>query len=56
VYLDVAFDEVANYIRIFLRHPHFRADSERMGKVVRVRSSGLTYWDVDDQAEHVIAW
>lgn len=31
VHLDVAFDEVADYLRRFLRHQAFRTRSQRMG-------------------------
>jgi hypothetical protein len=56
VYLDVAPDEAADYIRRFLRHPSFRTQAQRMGKVVRVRHSGLTYWQVGDKNPHLVGW
>jgi hypothetical protein len=56
VYLDVARLETAEYIRRFLRHPAFRTKTQRMGKVVRVRHSGLTYWQVGTASEHIIGW
>jgi hypothetical protein len=56
VYLDVATGEVADYIRRFLRHPAFRTKAQRMGKVVRVRHSGLTYWPVGKESKHIIGW
>jgi len=56
VYLDVAFDEAACTIRRFLRHPAFRTQTQRMGKVVRVRHSGISYWQVDKESEHMVGW
>jgi hypothetical protein len=50
VYLDVDFDEMAEFVRRFLRHRAFRTQAQRMGKVVRVRHSGLTYWQVSKEA------
>ena len=47
VYLDVGPDEAAEFIRRFLRHPSFRTQADRMGKVARVHHSGLSYWQVD---------
>jgi hypothetical protein len=44
VYLDVAFDEIADCVRLILRHKAFRMRSQRMGKVIRVRHSGVNYW------------
>lgn len=38
VFLDVAFDEAAEFIRRFLRHTAFRTQAQRMGRVVRVQS------------------
>lgn len=56
VYLDVAFDEVAKYVRQFLRHPRFRTQSQRMGKVVRVRPGGISYWQMRVKEEHWLSW
>jgi hypothetical protein len=56
VYLDIAFDEVADYVRRFLRPPAFRIQAQRMGKVVRVRHSGITFWQMNDNNEHLIGW
>jgi hypothetical protein len=56
VYLDVDFDETADFIRRFLRHPAFRTQAQRMGKVARVRHSGITYWQIGHAVEHVIGW
>jgi hypothetical protein len=46
VFLDIWEDEVAAYIRRFLRHAAFRTQAQRMGKVVRVYHSGVSYWQV----------
>jgi hypothetical protein len=56
VYLDVTGKEVADFIRRFLRHSNFRTQAQRMGKVIRVRHSGITYWQVGDQQVHVVGW
>jgi hypothetical protein len=56
VFLDVWDDEAADYIRRFLRHAEFHTQSRRMGKVVRVRHSGVTYWQVNVNKEHVLRW
>jgi hypothetical protein len=56
VYLDVHTGEVAEHIRRFLRHRAFRAQTQRMGKVVRVRRSGLTYWQINQPHEHIVSW
>jgi hypothetical protein len=56
VYLDVPADETAEYIRRFLRHKSFRTQSRRLGKVLRLRHSGLSYWQTGDDAEHALSW
>ena len=56
VYLDVGFDEVANYALGFLRHPAFRTQALRMGTVVRIRHSGLSYWQVGNDRERAVSW
>jgi hypothetical protein len=54
--LDIAPDEAAECIVRFLRHKAFRTQAQRMGKVVHVRHSGITYWQVGKASEHIIAW
>jgi hypothetical protein len=52
VCLDISLAQGAQYIRRFLRHPSFNTKSKRMGKVVRVTSSSVTYWALGSQ-DHV---
>jgi hypothetical protein len=56
VHLDVRYNEVAEYIPRFLRHKAFRAQAQRMGKVVRVRHTGLSYWQVGLDHEIATSW
>ncbi len=56
VYLDVFPDEAAEFIRRLLRHPAFRTQASRLGKVIRVRHSGLTYWQSGSLREHKLVW
>ncbi len=56
VLLDVAFDEAAEYTRRFLRHKAFRTQAQRMGKVIRVRHGGISYWQVKLEAERALSW
>lgn len=51
VYLDVEDDEVATFVRRFLRHPSFDTQVKRMGKVVRIRSARLRIWQMQSQRE-----
>lgn len=54
--LDVAFDEAAEYTRRLLRHKDFRTQAQRMGKVIRVRHSGISYWQLKREAERALSW
>ena len=56
VLLDVKSREAADFIRRFLRHPSFRTQAQRMGKVVRVRHSGLSWWEVSAKTERAASW
>jgi len=56
VFLDVWDDEAAEYIRRFLRHRVFRSQVQRMGKVARVRHSGISYWQLEQRKEQSLGW
>jgi len=56
VFLDVVFDEATDFIRHFLRHRAFRTRMQRMGKVVHVSHSGITYWQVDREEAYALGW
>ncbi len=56
VFLDVWEDEAAAYVRRFLRHPEFRTQSQRMGKVARVRRCGVSYWQAQVRGERAFGW
>jgi hypothetical protein len=54
IHLRVEKDEVAFFIRRFLRHPDFNTYAKRLGKVVQVRSTGLWYWQLNDDREYFV--
>jgi hypothetical protein len=56
VFFDVWEDEAASYIRRFLRHAVFRTQAQRMGKVVRVYHSGVSYWQARIKKAYVLRW
>jgi hypothetical protein len=56
VFLDVWEDEAAEYIRRFLRHTAFRTQAQRMGKVVRIHHSGVSYWQLGVKKPHALSW
>ena len=56
VFLDVAFDEAAEFTRRFLRHNSFRTQAQRMGRVVRVHHSAVSYWQARVKKAHALRW
>jgi hypothetical protein len=56
VYLEVKPDEAALFIRRFLRHPHLRTQTQRLGKVVRVYHQGISFWQIRVDKEQTFTW
>jgi len=56
VFLDVAFDEAAEFIRRFLRCRAFRSQVQRMGRVVRVRNIGMSYYQAHIKKARALKW
>jgi len=54
VVLNVNKDEVAEYMRLFLRHPEFKTKAKRMSRVTMVSPSGIHYWQTNADAEQFI--
>lgn len=56
VFLDIWEDEVADYVHRFLRHVVFRTQSQRMGKIIRIRHTGVSYWQLHQRGEQRLRW
>jgi len=56
VYYDVPRGEVADYIWRFLRHPAFNTHAKRLGKVVKVTSQRIEYWEVGREGKEEVTW
>ena len=56
VVMAVGQNEVAAFMRRFLRHPSFATRSLRMGRGVRVSHSGLAIWKERPQVEAHAGW
>jgi len=54
--LAVAANEVAFFIRRFLRHSLFDTRAKRSGKVVRVSQSGMHFWQSNAEVEERRSW
>ena len=56
VVANVGQNEVAAFIRRFLRHPDFDTQEKRMGAVARVSHMGIAAWCLNMQAGIGAAW
>ena len=48
--------EAASFIRRLLRHTVFRTRANRMGRVVRVSSAGIRFWQIRGHQEVLVPW
>lgn len=46
----------ASFIRRLLRHPAFKTQAKRMGKVIRVGHGGIRLWRLHVEEEEQEAW
>jgi hypothetical protein len=54
--LSVPVLETAYYIRKVLRHPDFRTRAKRNGKVIRVSTKNINFWDIQRQRPSSTRW
>ena len=55
-WFDVEVEETAFWMKRFLTHPLFRTSAQRLGKIVRVRPSGIEYWSKNSAASSHVDW
>jgi len=56
VFLDLAPEEVAIFVRRFLTHPRFKTRALRMGVVARVHHDGVSFWQRSVLGLQRVAW
>lgn len=56
VYLAIDKNEVAEFVRKFLRHSLCDTQAKRMGSVIRVSSAGLAIWRYGAAKRISVAW
>lgn len=56
VCLSVGQQEVASFIRRFLRHQAFDNNKKRIGKVFRISHVGIRIWQLHAEKEEKIGW
>jgi hypothetical protein len=56
VYTAVDRSEVAVFMRRLLRHPDLKAEADRLGKVMRLSSAGISIWQLHAEAETLLDW
>ena len=55
-YYDVSLAEMAVYTRRFLRHPQFNTHSKRLGKVIKITTQRIEFWQVERSTKSIIRW
>jgi len=56
VYYDVPAAEMAIYLRRLLRHPLFNTHAKRMGKVIKVTSRRIEFWELRGAKKEKVEW
>jgi hypothetical protein len=56
VTLTVPVLETAHYISKLLRHPHFNTRAKRKGKVIKISTQGVTFWELGRQRQSTVHW
>lgn len=56
VHLDVQEEMAADYVRRLLRHRRLNTKAKRMGCIIRVSPTGLTFWRIHQEQENRLAW
>lgn len=56
VYMDVERNETAFFIRKFLKHAAFDTIKKRLGKVVKVSQTTLSYFETKNAAIKKVSW
>ena len=56
VVLTVPVLETAHHVSKLLRHPRFNTRAKRMGKVIKVSTKHLTFWEIGRQRQSIAGW
>lgn len=56
VFLDVAREDSAHYIRRLLRHSAFGTVALRLGTIIEANRAGLRFWRLHVETEHHLNW
>ena len=56
VVLTVPVLETAHYVSNLLRHPRFNTRAKRIGKVIKVSTKNLTFWQIGRQRQSIAGW
>jgi hypothetical protein len=56
VYYEVSFKEAPAFIRRFLRHPAFNTHAKRLGKVVKVTTERIYFWEIGIKRQQSVEW
>jgi len=56
VAMTVPILETTHYISKLLRHPHFNTRAKRNGKVMKVSTKNISFWEMGRQRQGAVRW
>ena len=56
VVLDISEIQVAEFVRRFMRHKDFNTKAKRMGRVVKITTDGIYWWEISATSEKKLRW
>jgi len=56
VVLDISESQVAEFVRRFMRHKDFNTKAKRMGRVVKITTDGIYWWEISATSEKKLRW
>lgn len=56
VVLDISESQVAEFVRRFMRHKDFNTKAKRMGRIVKITTDGIYWWEISATSEKKLRW
>ena len=56
VVLDISESQVAEFVRRFMRHKDFNTKAKRMGRIVKITTDGIYWWEINATSEKKLRW
>lgn len=56
IHLAVHISETAIFVRRLPQHDNFNTQAKRVGKVIRISSGGISFWQINEDRELRVGW